>query len=106
MAPRAGPVAHRGGREGEALRLGDGAPPDRRGDPDPRRLRLHEGVPGRAVLPRRQDHRDLRGHERDPAARDRALDPRAGAATDGAGLSAHSVVAVSRIELETMIAAP
>ena len=47
------------------------------GDPDPRRLRLHEGVPGRALLPRREDHRDLRGHERDPAARDRALDPRA-----------------------------
>ena len=43
-------------------------------DPDPRRLRLHEGVPGRAVLPRREDHRDLRGHERDSAARHRALD--------------------------------
>ena len=28
-------------------------------------------VPGRAALPRREDHRDLRGHERDPAARDR-----------------------------------
>ena len=49
---------------------------DRRGDPDLRRLRVHEGVPGRALLPRREDHRDLRGHERDPAARDRALDPR------------------------------
>ncbi len=60
------------GREGEALRLRDGAPPDGRGDPDARRLRLHEGVPGRALLPRREDDRDLRGHERDPAARDRA----------------------------------
>ena len=29
-------------------------------------------VPGRALLPRREGHRDLRGHERDPAARDRA----------------------------------
>ena len=48
-----------------------------RGDPGLRRLRVHEGVPRRALLPRRQDHRDLRGHERDPAARDRALDPRA-----------------------------
>ena len=48
------------------------AAPDRRGDPGPRRLRLHEGVPGRALLPRRQGHRDLRGHERDPAAGDRA----------------------------------
>ena len=47
------------------------------GDPDPRRLRLHEGVPRRALLPRREDHRDLRGHERDPAARDRAQHPRA-----------------------------
>ena len=28
--------------------------------------------PARALLPRREDHRDLRGHERDPAARDRA----------------------------------
>ena len=54
-------------------------PPDRRGDPDPRRLRLHEGVPGRALLPRREDHRDLRGDERDPAARDRPPDPRAAA---------------------------
>ena len=45
--------------------------PDRRGDPDPRRLRLHQGVPGRALLPRREGHRDLRGHERDPAAGDR-----------------------------------
>ena len=53
-------------------------PPDRRGDPDPRRLRLHEGVPGRALLPRRQGHRDLRGHERDPAARDRPRAARRG----------------------------
>ena len=28
-------------------------------------------VPGRAALPRREDHRDLRGHERDPAPGDR-----------------------------------
>ena len=54
------------------------APPDRRGDPGPRRLRLHEGVPGRALLPRREGHRDLRGDERDPAARDRARAARRG----------------------------
>ena len=30
-----------------------------------------DGFPGRAALPRRQDHRDLRGHQRDPAAGDR-----------------------------------
>ncbi len=39
-------------------------------------LRVHEGVPRRALLPRREDHGDLRGDERDPAARDRSLDPR------------------------------
>ena len=44
---------------------------DRGGDPDPRRLRLHPRVPGRALAPRRQDPHDLRGHERDPAARHR-----------------------------------
>ena len=37
VAEAAGPPAHRGGRQGQALRLRDGAPPDRRGDPDPRR---------------------------------------------------------------------
>ena len=78
--------AHRGGREGQAVRVRDRAPRDRRGDPDPRRLRLHEGVPGRALLPGREDHGDLRGHERDPAARHRALDPRAPAARARAGL--------------------
>ena len=77
LAEGAGPPAHGSGSEGEAVRLGDGATPDRRGDPGARRVRLHEGVPGRALLPRREDHRDLRGHERDPAARDRARDPRA-----------------------------
>ena len=30
--------------------------------PDPRRLRLHPRVPGRALAPRRQDPHDLRGH--------------------------------------------
>ena len=45
------------------------------GAPDPRRLRLHEGVRRRAPLPRRAHHRDLRGHERDPAHRDRRQRP-------------------------------
>src|SRR5262249_21310282 len=44
---------------------------DRRGA-GPRRLRVRDGVPGRADDARREDHADLRGHERDPAARDRA----------------------------------
>src|SRR5205807_1580849 len=70
------PQAHRGGGEGQALRVGDGAAADGRGDPGPRWVWLHEGIPRRAVLPRREDHRNLRGDERDPAAGDRPLDPR------------------------------
>ena len=65
------PPAHDRGRAGQALRQPRRAPLDRRGDPGPRRLRLHQGLPGRALLPRRQGDRDLRGHERDPAARHR-----------------------------------
>ena len=43
---------------------------DRRPDRHPgvRRLRLHGGVPGRPLLPGRQDPGDRRGYERDPAA--------------------------------------
>ena len=50
-----------------------------RGRPDPRRLRLHEGVPGRAHDARREDHADLRGHAGDPANRDRPRDGARGA---------------------------
>src|SRR6185437_6969207 len=92
-----------GGREGEALRLGDGTPPDGRSDPDPGRLRIHEGVPGRAVLPRREDHGDLRGDERDPAARDRPLDPRPPAADARARLRRPLVLHVWELLL---VAAP
>ena len=42
------------------------------GDPDPRRVRLHQGVSGRAHDARRQDLRDRRGNVRDSAARHRA----------------------------------
>src|SRR5207247_1613933 len=58
----------------EALlqRRGDGRNDGRRADP--RRLRLHPGVPRRADDARREDHADLRGHEPDPAPRDRARD--------------------------------
>ena len=73
---QAGLAARSRGRDGEALRVaGRGAGEPGR-DPGARRLRLHAGVPGRALLPRREDHRDLRGHERDPADRDRARAPR------------------------------
>ena len=39
----------------------------RGGGPDPRRLRLHRGVPGVPVLPRREDPHDRRGHRRGAA---------------------------------------
>ena len=52
----------------------------RRLRPDPRRLRLREGLSGREVLPRREALHDRRGHERDPAARDRAAAARSDAA--------------------------
>ena len=64
------------GAKAKLYRLRDGPAADGRGDPGARWLRLHQGVSGRALLPRREDHGDLRGHERDPAARDRPLDPR------------------------------
>src|SRR5438067_894355 len=56
--------------DGEALlhRRGDAGHDRRR--PNPGRLRLHAGVPGRADDAGREDHADLRGHEPDPAARD------------------------------------
>ncbi len=47
-----------------------------RGGPDPRRLRLHDGVPSRALLSRCEDHGDLRRHLRDPAGDHRPLAPR------------------------------
>ena len=43
---------------------------DGRGGAGPGRLRLCQGVPGGAHDARREDHPDLRGHERDPASRD------------------------------------
>ena len=57
--------------DGEAVRLRQRDEGHGRGDPGARRLRLRQRVPGRADAARRQDHPDLRGHERDPAGRDR-----------------------------------
>ena len=69
---QAGPAAHRRGRKGEAVRLVGVA---RRQTGEAIQVLGGYGyttrVPGRALLPRREDHRDLRGHERDPADRDR-----------------------------------
>ena len=58
--------------DGEALCLGDGDVLCARGRPDPWRHGLQPGAAGGALLPRRQDHRDLRGNERDPAPGDLA----------------------------------
>ena len=74
---QAGPAAHRGGREGEAVRLAGRGRDELERDPGARRLRVHEGVPRRAVLPRREGDRDLRGHVGDPAHRHRPPDPAA-----------------------------
>ena len=57
--------------DGEGLLLGHRDGRDGRGGAGARRLRLRQGVPGRAHDERRQDHADLRGHQRDPAPRDR-----------------------------------
>ena len=69
--------SRRGGGHGQAVRRGDGDARDHRRRPGARGLRLHQGVPGRAPLPRRQDHPDLRGHVADPEAGHRP--PRSGA---------------------------
>ena len=56
-------------REALRRRLGDGD--HRRRRPGLRRLRVHQGVPGREADARREDHAALRGHLADPAPRDR-----------------------------------
>jgi alkylation response protein AidB-like acyl-CoA dehydrogenase len=58
---------------GQAALQRDGDVRHRPRHPDPRRLRLHDGVPRRAHVPRRQAVHHRRRHERDPAAGDRAL---------------------------------
>ena len=60
--------------DGQAVRLRRGDGGHGRGDPGPRRVRVRQGVPGRAHDARREDHPDLRGDERDPAGRDRPRD--------------------------------
>jgi alkylation response protein AidB-like acyl-CoA dehydrogenase len=66
---------HADRRAGEAQDRPLAVPRDRGGRADPRRLRLHRGVPGVPLLPRREDPHDRRGHRRGPADGDR---PRAG----------------------------
>ena len=68
---RPGRAQHAGLFDGQALRrrLGDGDRRRRRAGL--RRLRLHQGVPGREADARRQDHAALRGDKPDPAPGDR-----------------------------------
>src|SRR5258706_15871943 len=54
-----------GGRHGEAVRLRGRARERHRGAAHPRRLRLLQGVPDRALLPRRAADVHRRGHQRD-----------------------------------------
>ena len=60
-----GRCAQHRGRDREVPRDRGGCRRGRRGDPGPRRLRLHASVPRREDPPRRPDHHDLRGHLRD-----------------------------------------
>ena len=68
---RPGHAQQQGLLDGQALRrrLGDGD--HRRRRPGLRRLRLHQGVPGRETDARREDHAALRGDQPDPAPGDR-----------------------------------
>ena len=52
--------------------------------PDPRRLRVHGGVGDRAAVPRPEDPRDRRGHERGAAHGDRAATSASSPSTCGA----------------------
>jgi hypothetical protein len=65
----------------------------RGGGPDPRRLRLHRGVPRLPHVPRRQDPHHRRGHRRGPADGDRPGAPRRSAPD-------HAIAATARRCLE------
>ena len=65
------PVLHPHRRPGEADHRPPRGPSHRGGGADPRRLRLHRGVPGLPLLPRRQDPHDRRGDRRGAADGDR-----------------------------------
>ena len=67
----AGPQLHADRRAGQAQDRPAGGALRRGGRPDPRRLRLHRGVPGVPLLPRREDPHHRRGHRRGPADGDR-----------------------------------
>ncbi len=66
-----GCAPHAGSGDGQAVRVRGRQPRGQGGGADLRGQRLRRGLPRRAALSRREDHRDLRGHERDPAHGDR-----------------------------------
>ncbi len=66
------------GLDAETARLRSGDADRHRGGAALRRLRLHQGFPGRAAVARRQDHADLGGHQPDPPPADRPQLDRAG----------------------------
>ena len=66
-----GESVHADRRPGQADHRPARRPRDRGGRPDPRRLRLHRGVPRLPLLPRRQDPHHRRGHRRGAADGDR-----------------------------------
>ena len=68
-----GPARARRRLDGEAVRRGHGDAGHRRRGADPRRLRIHQGLPGRALHARREDLSDLGGHRGDPAPGDQPL---------------------------------
>src|SRR6202007_2274844 len=59
-----------------ALRRRSGRARSQRSRPNPRRLRLHQGLPGRKILSRRKPLHHRRGHQRNPASRHRSPDSR------------------------------
>ncbi len=63
----------------QALRRGHRDEGRHRRRADLRRLRLHQGLPRREAVPRREDHAALRGHLADPAPGDRPRDAAAAA---------------------------
>ncbi len=65
------------GQHRQAVRLGVGDVHHSRSVADSRRHGLQQGDAARALFPRCQDHGNLRGHQRDPAARDCAPGDRA-----------------------------
>src|SRR5207342_2649287 len=66
-----GRAFHQRSGDRQAHRVGSGDVDRPPGRADPRRHGVFEGNADRALLPRRDAHRNLRRHERDPAPRDR-----------------------------------